>query len=72
MDAQRLLDRAFTKYKKKHPNLKITDLAKEIGLPYTSVYSPIFERRRCSADNWLKIMAYLGAVDIGRTSVKIN
>lgn len=72
IDAQKLLDKAFLKYKTKYPREKTSDIAKKIGLSYSTIYNPLFLRRKCSADIWLKLMTHFGAIEVKGMSVKVK
>ncbi len=63
-EADLMLRKAFSAYKKKNRKIGVSEIARACDLPYTSVYNTLYSRRKCNAQIWLKIMKYLGAVEI--------
>lgn len=74
--ADKLLKKAFTNYKKKHKNfgehVSVRKIADECNLPYTSVYNTLLKKRKCNAQIWLRIMECLGAVEIRENSIVMS
>lgn len=68
--AQKMLMQAFIKFQKKKGGVQITALARELGMPYSTVYNPLMEARRCNADIWLKLMLHFGAIELTNGSLK--
>lgn len=62
--ADKLLRQAFSAYRKKHKDIEVSQIARACELPYTTVYNTLYSRRKCNAQIWLKIMEYLGAVEV--------
>lgn len=72
MKAHRLLKKAFDEYKKKQENFSMSQLSRDMGLPYSSIYNPIMQNRRCNADIWIKMMTHFGALEIDKKNVRIK
>ena len=72
MIAQKLLDKAYMKYKVKYPRKSISQLAKDMDLAYSTVYNPLFERRKCSAETWIKMMEHFGAIEIKGAKILLD
>ena len=73
MPAKEMLQCAFKKYKERNSGrVDVAKLARECGLSYSTVYSPLYKGRNAGAETWFKIMQALGAVKYDESGIHID
>ncbi len=76
IDAMEMLKKAHKKfekeYEKKNGKLTVAIISRELNIPYSSVYSPLFHGRKCTASTWVSLMGYFGALEICKNKVKVS
>jgi hypothetical protein len=58
MLAKQIVNESISRYDK----INISQLAKSVGVPKTTIWFPLNTDRPWNADNWLKVMIKLGAI----------
>ena len=60
MPAQEMLTKAWKRYQRKPNAVGVTELARQLKIPYGNVYYPLCKGRKVNADIWLKLMKGIG------------
>jgi hypothetical protein len=64
-NSQKMLKKAFKRYKAEMgEDFGMSKLAKAIGKPYSTVYTPLMDGRMCNAQTFLDLMAFFGCKSI--------